>query len=64
MFIEISPFKESGATDVSLINNKIRTLGVVDHLDSVGSAQQTVAMKSDSSITTNIAQNAGRVNFI
>ncbi|RUS80213.1 hypothetical protein EGW08_012038 [Elysia chlorotica] len=59
MFIKASPFKESGTTDVSLIDNKIRTLGVVDNPDPGKSAQQTVAIRSDASVVANVAQNAG-----
>ena len=64
MFIKAAPFEESEATDVSLINNKIRTLGIVDHPELGNSAQQTVAIRSDSRAVANVAQNAGIFSFL
>ncbi|GFR93459.1 2-(3-amino-3-carboxypropyl)histidine synthase subunit 2 [Elysia marginata] len=59
MYIKSTPFNESEATDVSLINNKIRTLGVMNGPDVGDAAQQTVAIRSNLTMAVNTAQNAG-----
>lgn len=58
MYIQSTPFKDSEVTDVSLINNKMRTLGVAESTNTGEESQQSVAIKSDSTVA-NYAQNAG-----
>ncbi|GFO39956.1 2-(3-amino-3-carboxypropyl)histidine synthase subunit 2 [Plakobranchus ocellatus] len=59
MYVKTDPLKQSEVGDVSLINNKVRTLGIRERPEVGMSIQKTVAVRSDSTTVANIAQNAG-----